>query len=84
MARIISSLFNFFLNKKKVFASDVNIWVSIFKYYLLVVIQMFLSAFSVDILNSILKISPTLIKIPVEFIIFIINYLVQKFFIFHK
>jgi len=84
IARVVSSFINYLLNKNKVFESNEGKIKTIFKYYLLVIIQMFVSAFSVDFLYSLLKINATIIKIPVEFIIFICNYLIQKYIIFKK
>ena len=82
MARIISSLINFLLNRDKVFKSLNKNKIMYVKYYTLVICQMLVSAFVVDNLVKIMPINATLIKIPVEFIIFICNYLIQKFFIF--
>lgn len=83
-ARIISSFINYLLNKDKVFKSEENTKSTIIKYYILVVIQMFTSAFLVNTLCNFIHINPTFIKIPVEFILFICNYLIQKLFIFNK
>ena len=82
LARIISSLINFLLNRDKVFKSLNKNKIMYVKYYTLVICQMLVSAFVVDNLVKIIPINATLIKIPVEFIIFICNYLIQKFFIF--
>ena len=82
-ARIISSLFNFIMNKDKVFKSNKNMKETIIKYYSLVVVAMLVSAFTVNALNKIFSgIDPVFIKIPVEFLIFIGNYLIQKKLIF--
>ena len=81
LARILSSLYNFLINSKFVFQkySKQMIW----KYYLLVIIQMMVSSFLVFIINSFLiKTFATLIKFFVDIILFIINYFVQKKVIF--
>ena len=80
-ARIISSVFNYILNKDKVFKSfNKN---SFFKYYILVIIQMGVSAFSLKLLNSIFSDKNILaLKILIDTIIFIINYYVQREWIF--
>lgn len=84
-ARIISSTINYLLNKKQVFKSEESNIKTIIKYFSLVIIQMLISAFLVDNIYKIFKnINPTFIKIPVEFILFICNYLIQKIFIFKK
>ena len=84
IARIISSFINFLLNKNKVFNNEDKIGKSIFKYYLLVIIQMSISALVVDNLAKIIPVNPTIIKAPTEFILFICNYLIQKLFIFKR
>ncbi len=82
LARIISSFINFLLNHNQVFKSKENKKNTIVKYYLLVIIQMLISAFVVNKLYELININPTIIKIPVEFFLFICNYLIQKFIIF--
>lgn len=82
LARIISSFINYLLNKNAVFQNKDKNKSAIIKYYMLVVFQMFVSAFVVDELYSILKINATLIKIPVELLLFICNYFIQKILIF--
>jgi len=84
IARIISSFINYLLNKEKVFKSDESKLKTILKYYSLVIIQMFISAFLVDNLYSLLEFNATFIKIPIEFTLFICNYLIQKLIIFKK
>lgn len=84
IARIISSFINYLLNNGVVFKSDENKLKTAIKYYILVVIQMFVSAFLVDNLYKLIKIDATFIKIPVELFLFICNYLIQKIFIFKR
>ena len=84
IARIISSFINYLLNNKIVFKSNEKKTKTIYKYYILVVVQMFISGILVDTLHNFIKIDATYIKIPVEFILFIINYLIQKIFIFKR
>lgn len=83
-ARIISSFINFLLNKKKVFKSDSNKYIAFIKYYGLVIIQMLVSAFMVNYIYNNISINATLIKIPVEGCIFVVNYFVQKYLIFRS
>ncbi len=84
IARIISSFINYLLNKEKVFKSDESVSNTIIKYYILVVIQMFVSALLVTNFQKIFKINATFIKIPVEFFLFVCNYLIQKILIFKR
>jgi len=57
--------------------------VTLIKYYTLVVIQMFVSATVVSTLYNAFSIYEVFIKIPVEVVLFLINYFVQKKFIFN-
>ena len=84
LARLISSFINFLLNKEKVFNSKEKMSITIIKYYLLVVVQMLVSAFSVKFIAKYILINPTFIKVPVECILFICNYLIQKILIFKR
>ena len=92
-ARIISSVFNYLLNKNKVFSSNKKGKIdreTFIKYAVLVVIQTFVSGITVTLIcknvnlpEHILKIpGETFVKVPVEIILFINNYFIQKYFIF--
>lgn len=86
-ARIISSIINYHINRNAVFSSDKNNKFdksSFAKYVTLVIIQMLVSSFSVQIIHNITKINATLIKIPIECILFLCNYFIQKLFIFKE
>lgn len=81
LARVLSSLYNYFMNSRLVFKSYSRS--SIYKYYLLVIIQMFVSAFLVNGLSSLfVEINDTIIKFFVDIVIFVVNYFVQKEVIF--
>jgi GtrA-like protein. len=85
-ARIISSFFNYLMNRNAVFKSgekgaDTS---SLIKYYILVVIQMCVSSLLVFGLFKLTNINETGIKIPVDIFLFVINYFVQKKWIFIK
>ncbi len=81
IARIISSLYNYFINSRFVFKNYNKS--SIIKYYLLVIFQMFVSATSVSILSSLLKgINITILKLIIDIIIFIANYFIQREVVF--
>jgi len=84
LARVISSFINYFLNRNAVFKSNGKAmdFSTLVKYYTLVVIQMFVSATLVLNLYKMFHIYEALIKIPVEVVLFMINYIVQKKFIF--
>lgn len=84
IARIISSLFNYYFNRNKVFKSNESKIKTFFEYYGLVIIQMLVSAFLVENLYKVVTINASFIKAPVELFLFICNYLIQKVFIFKK
>jgi len=82
IARIISSIYNFAINSKVVFKNKNDN--SIIKYFILCIVQMFISAFIVSELFKILQINSTLIKIIVDAIIFIANFIIQREWVFKK
>ena len=82
LARIVSSLYNYLINSKLVF-KKMNKY-SLFKYFFLVIIMMFVSGLTVDYLVELIKWNATLVKIIVDAIIFVINFIVQREFIFKK
>lgn len=79
-ARVLSAIYNYTVNAKLVFKKQNK--TSFIKYALLVVIQMFVSGLSVEYLYKLLKINMTVIKIIVDAIIFVINFIVQRELIF--
>lgn len=85
-ARILSSFYNYLMNRNAVFKSDKKGMDSktFIKYYLLVVVQMIVSSSLVFIGYRLLQIEELLVKIPVDVILFMINYFVQKKFIFRN
>jgi len=84
LARVISSFINYLLNKDQVFKSKISNKTTLIKYYTLVVVQMFTSGILVTIFTNIININATFVKIPIEIILFLINYIVQKKFIFKE
>ena len=80
IARVISSLYNFKLNSKMVFKNMSKM--AFVKYVILVIIQMFMSALLVNFLNSCWSINVTAIKIIVDVIIFMVNFVVQREIVF--
>jgi dolichol-phosphate mannosyltransferase len=84
LARIVSSLVNYTLNKKFSFNSQKNVKSTIIKYYILCIIQMIASATCVSIIYYFIKIPEVIIKVIVDTIIFFINYRIQRVIIFNK
>lgn len=81
IARIISGIFNFTVNSKLAFKSEEKLNKQAYKYFILFIVQMCVSSGIVSLL-SMLPINITLIKILVDMAIFIVNYFIQKRFIF--
>lgn len=79
-ARIVSSIYNFKINEKMVFKNKSKN--SLIKYFILVVVQMFASAFIVSGLFSLLHIKASLLKVVVDAVIFIINFVIQREWVF--
>lgn len=82
LARILSSLYNFRLNAKVVFKNMNRS--SLIKYIILVLLQMGVSAFGVDYLSTKVSFNTTLIKVVVDLIIFMVNFVVQREVIFNN
>ncbi len=80
-ARILSSLFNYSVNKNIVFKST-DTKNTIIKYYILCVIQMLLSAKLVELIYASCAGGAVIIKIIVDSILFIISYQIQQRWVF--
>ena len=79
-ARVLSSLYNYLINSKLVFKKKDK--ASLYKYIVLVIIMMFVSAFVVNALGKDHKSQIMIIKIIVDIIIFLINFVVQREWVF--
>lgn len=81
-ARIISSLYNYLINRGVVF-NDYKGKSTIVKYYILCTVQMMSSYLLVDIIfNNIKIVYPTIIKFVVDTILFFISFQIQKKWVF--
>lgn len=81
ISRLLSSLFNFFVNKNRVFKNDSSSPVIIVKYYILCSIQLLLSAFLVNHLLTFISYS-TLRKCIIDTILFAISFQIQREWVF--
>lgn len=86
-ARTISSIFNYFMNKKFVFCENESNKASMIKYFIMAVIQACLSYGGVYFITNILfSISAgpleTFIKIVIDSCLFCISFIVQKIWVF--
>ncbi len=81
LARVVSSIYNYIINSNLVFK---NMTVgTLMKYYVLAIIQMFISGCFVTYLCSLFGAFPiVLIKIVVDSILWIINLVIQREFVF--
>ncbi|AVQ23274.1 bifunctional glycosyltransferase family 2/GtrA family protein [Fusobacterium nucleatum subsp. nucleatum ATCC 23726] len=84
VARIISSSFNFYLNKKFVFKYEKNTKKSLLKYYSLCTVQMLLSAILVTVVWKHTRYAETSIKIVVDSILFLLSYFIQQRWVFKR
>ena len=84
LARIISGIFNYKLNKNFVFKDDNKDKTKVFKYMILWLIQLFLSAYLVEMIIARYNLSASLIKIIVDMFIFIVSFNIQNKHIFNN
>ncbi len=82
--RAISSVLNFTLNRNAVFRSDGKVAVQFVKYILLVCLSGTASALLISFLKSHLPLNVVVIKACVESLLFVVNYIIQRLFIFRS
>ena len=83
LARIVSSQINYRMNKNLVFGGRGGKW-SMVKYYALCVVQGALGAGLVHVLPTVLPVSEAFIKIPVDIVLFMLSYMIQRDYVFGK
>ncbi len=85
-ARVVSSLFNFFANRTKVFKSTECVGATMLRYYILCIVQTACSYGLVYLLTAFipdkLRIIDSLIKIAVDVILFFLSFGVQRDWVF--
>lgn len=84
IARIVSSVVNFVINKKVVFENEDKSKGQLIKYYILCVAQMLTSAVLVIGLNNLVAGEEVIKKVIVDSILFFISYHIQRKFIFKE
>lgn len=83
IARILSSLFNFFVNKTFVFQNKHNFRSTMAKYYFLCALQMMTSFIGVWGLTLLLpSVTPIWLKIIVDFTLFLVSFQIQREWVF--
>lgn len=87
LSRAISSLINYLVNKYKVFKYEKKKEEkdsTIIQYFGLVIINITVSAVLVDAISEVIPIYATIIKGIIDVAIFVVNFFIQKLFIFNK
>ena len=85
VARIISSVFNFTMNRKHVFKSDKDVKAAAVRYYILWFCQMAVSYLLVFLFTKMLMLGTTAVgitKIIVDVVLFVVSYNIQKRWVF--
>lgn len=82
LARLVSSLYNYSINRKVVFESKETVRQTIWRYYGLCIIQAACSAALVSVFIAIVPIPKTLCKAIVDTALFLISYRIQRRFVF--
>ena len=83
LARIVSSQVNYRLNRYAVFSGRGGKYAMV-KYYALAVVQGAIGAGLVQLLPTVLPVSAAVIKIPVDIILFMLSFLIQRDYVFNK
>ena len=78
LARVISAVYNYFLNYKVVFKSRSTVKKTGAKYLLLALVQMACSAILVDVLYAAFGGVEVLVKIPVDVLLFFASFVIQR------
>jgi len=83
LARLVSSQVNYNLNKHTVFGGRGG-KSSMVKYYALCVAQGLIGAGLVQVLPGLIPVSAAIIKIPVDIVLFILSFFIQRDFVFNR
>ena len=84
LARVISATCNYFINLRVVFASGTSIKNSVWRYALLALFTLCASAILVNLIYPFFGGLETFVKLPVDILLFFINYVVQREFVYKK
>lgn len=84
VARIVSSLFNFTMNKNTVFKQNGQVGKTFIKYYVLCILQMLCSWLLVVVVYKQIHWDTTLIKGIVDIVLFFISYQIQRLWVFKE
>ena len=78
LARVCSATYNFLVNYKVVFKSDMKMGKAMIRYFVLAVIQMSLSAILVNTIYPFMGGAEILVKIPVDVFLFLASFVIQR------
>ena len=78
LARVCSATYNFLVNYKVVFKSEMSMGKAMMRYFLLAVIQMSLSAVLVNTIYPFMGGAEILVKIPVDVFLFLASFVIQR------
>lgn len=81
-ARVLSSLLNYSINKRRVFGVREGRTSTLVRYYILCAIQMLCSAGLVDLLAFLTHLEGVVVKIPVDLILFLLSFQIQREWVF--
>lgn len=84
IARIASAAFNYTLNRRVVFRAKDSLWKSAYKYAILAVCVLAANSALLLFLGNICGMNPYVAKVIVELALFLINWMVQRTFIFRR
>lgn len=87
IARVISSLFNYTMNRKAVFRSDAPMKQTLVRYYILCVLQMAVSAGTVSLLSMWLGKGAVLVgilKVIVDTLLYFVSFRIQQNWVFRE
>ncbi len=82
LARVLSATYNFLINYKIVFKSKSKTGKTMFRYAILAILIMFASGFGVTYIHSLLPVTELLIKVPVDIILFLVSFMVQREYVY--
>lgn len=82
LARILSALYNYFMNYKVVFQSQSTIRSTLPRYILLAVVQMACSAGLVNLIYPLVGGAEVLVKMPVDVVLFFLSFFIQREFVY--
>ncbi len=84
IARMCSSIFNFFVNQRLVFKQQGNLWCSMLKYYGLVGVILGLKYILLYVFKLLLMLPTAIANLIAEVILFLFSYTAQQLFVFKK